>query len=198
MLPDANASGVHAAPPEPVGGGGAEPLAELAERCFYRVEGWWTFELCMRRHVRQFHAEGDAVLSEFMLGLFSEADTAAAAAAGVPGGRYHAHFFSEGTPCDLTGGRRNTEVRFVCAPEGSQAAAVVLAGGSFIESIKEPSTCTYVLTFATPLLCQHDAFRVAEPAVATIACTPLGPALEGAPGGDHAAGGEGLVAHEEL
>ena len=181
MLPDVNASSVHAASPEPAAASAAEQLAELGERCFYRVEGWWTFELCMRRHVRQFHAEGDAVLSEFMLGLFSEAETAAAAAASPPPGspaaaRYHVHVFSEGTPCDITGKRRSTEVRFLCAPEGSQAAAVVLAGGSFIESIKEPSTCTYVLTFATPLLCKHDAFRVMEPTVSTIACTPLGPA----------------------
>jgi hypothetical protein len=29
----------------------------LADKCFYRQEGWWVFEFCFRRHVRHFHWE---------------------------------------------------------------------------------------------------------------------------------------------
>ena len=48
----------------------------------------------------------------------------------------------------------------------------------FVESIKEPTTCHYVLTLATPALCAHSAFRHDEPAVAHIRCSPLS---DGAP-----------------
>lgn len=43
----------------------------------------------------------------------------------------------------------------------------------FVESIKEPTTCHYVLTLSTPALCAHTAFRHDEPAVAHIRCSPL-------------------------
>ena len=46
-------------------------------RCFYRLEDWWTYELCYEKHVRQFHKEKDVLTSEFLLGLYegSETDT---------------------------------------------------------------------------------------------------------------------------
>jgi hypothetical protein len=40
------------------------------ERCFYRVDGWWTYELCVNKHVRQFRQEGNTVEQEYILGLF--------------------------------------------------------------------------------------------------------------------------------
>ena len=42
-----------------------------------------------------------------------------------------------------------------------------------MESIKEPTTCHYVVTLATPALCAHDAFRHDEPTLAHIKCSPL-------------------------
>ena len=151
-------------------------------------------------------------MSEFILGLFD--DNATSSMLGdqtvkeetSPSGtatRYHAHHFTGGTPCDLTGRNRSTEVRFVCAPDagggsgsggaGSTAPAEPPAGkrlvsgdaggapgvqppsvgAHFVESIKEPTTCHYVLTLATPALCAHAAFRQDEPTVAHIRCIPL-------------------------
>ena len=89
---------------------------------------------------------------------------------------FHAHVFKNGTPCDLTGGARTTEVRFVCAPEAGAASTAALPQPSealplhYIESVKEPTTCHYVLTFATPLMCKHAAFRVEEAPVSHIRC----------------------------
>ena len=88
---------------------------------------------------------------------------------------FHAHVFANGTACDLTGEPRSTEVRFVCAPEASAAPAPGAA--HFIESVKEPVTCHYVLTLATPLLCTHAAFRVEEAPVAHIRCRAAAPAV---------------------
>ena len=40
--------------------------------CLYRNEEWWTFELCYKNHVRQFHKEQNQVVSEYSLGTFQE------------------------------------------------------------------------------------------------------------------------------
>ena len=100
------------------------PIAKLLEplgvSCFYRVEGWWTYEFCHRTRVRQFHQEGDKITNEYNLGLFDVLGTttagdvnAATLAEGMEfteetGGvglgaieRYHAHVFTGGTKCDL-------------------------------------------------------------------------------------------------
>ena len=99
----------------------------------------------------------------------------------------------------------------MCPPDSASASGVVSgdAGLStasqpaahFIESVHEPTTCHYVLTFSTPLLCSHPRFRVQEPPVAHIRCTPL-PSLA-QPEGEGEAAGAGSVAatgsaHEEL
>ena len=34
-------------------------LAPLDALCLYRIEDWWTYELCYAKSVRQFHKEGD-------------------------------------------------------------------------------------------------------------------------------------------
>lgn len=41
-------------------------------RCFYRVEDWWTYELCYQKHVRQFHREKDVLTAEYMLGVYHQ------------------------------------------------------------------------------------------------------------------------------
>ena len=111
---------------------------------------------------------------------------------------YHAHVFANGTACDLTGEPRSTEVRFVCAPEAAatQGGAAVTPA-HFIESVKEPVTCHYVLTLATPLLCAHSAFRVEEAPVAHIRCRAIAHA-DGARDGEpaHARVSDGGVAAE--
>ncbi len=48
-------------------------------RCFYRLEDWWTYELCYEKHVRQFHREKEVLSSEYSLGVYegepAETDT---------------------------------------------------------------------------------------------------------------------------
>lgn len=53
-----------------------------------------------------------------------------------------------GTPCDLTGKERNTEVQFHCHPQG----------GDRIGWIKELTTCSYLMVIYTPRLCSDLAF----------------------------------------
>ncbi|KAJ4768238.1 Protein OS-9 [Rhynchospora pubera] len=68
--------------------------------------------------------------------------------------RYHAHQYTNGTICDLTGFHRETEVRFLCTGSGTQVV---------IGSIKEISSCKYVVTVQAPMLCKHPMFQQERP-----------------------------------
>ena len=51
---------------------------------------------------------------------------------------------------------------------------IIVAAILIIWSIlKEPSTCTYVLKFHTPLLCEHAKFRKVETSFSYIQCNPI-------------------------
>jgi hypothetical protein len=54
-----------------------ELLEPLASACFYRIEGWWTYEFCHKKKVRQYHQEGEAITSEYSLGEYDAAATLA-------------------------------------------------------------------------------------------------------------------------
>lgn len=168
----------------------SELLEPLTSACFYRIEGWWTYEFCHKNKVRQYHQEGQAITSEYSLGEYDARATATLhdtqghfpEAPGSTGSneRFHAHIFSGGTPCDLTDLERQTEVRFVCAPTG---------GINAITAIKEPATCKYTFTFATPLLCHHRSFKVQEKPVSHIKCKAF--SEDGGGGGGGGGGEEG-------
>ena len=53
----------------------SELLEPLGNSCFYRVEGWWTYEFCHKKKVRQFHQEGEEIVNEYNLGEFSAKET---------------------------------------------------------------------------------------------------------------------------
>ena len=70
----------------------ASYLKSLAGTCFYRLEGWWTYEFCYQKSVRQFHQEKVAgtankpettkVTQDYTLGSFTVSPPKSAAAAG--------------------------------------------------------------------------------------------------------------------
>lgn len=68
----------------------------------------------------------------------------------------------------------------MCAPGGG--------GDHVIASIKEPASCSYVVTVSTPRLCKHPDFRAEPSPVAAIRCIPLGSA--GSTEGGEQQGGE--------
>ncbi|XP_009363922.2 protein OS-9 homolog isoform X1 [Pyrus x bretschneideri] len=151
-----------------------ELLEVLKDQCFIRQEGWWSYEFCYHKRLRQIHVEDDKVVQEFVLGVYD-----AEATAGVNRNlsdistlkdprskdayqRYHAHQFTNGTTCDLTDLQRETEVRFVCSE-----------GRAMINSITEVSTCKYAVTIQCPTLCKHPAFQSERPVWQTIDCNVL-------------------------
>eukprot|EP00697_Spironema_sp_BW2_P000245 gnl/Spiro4/10329_TR5512_c0_g1_i1.p1 gnl/Spiro4/10329_TR5512_c0_g1~~gnl/Spiro4/10329_TR5512_c0_g1_i1.p1 ORF type:complete len:339 (+),score=40.73 gnl/Spiro4/10329_TR5512_c0_g1_i1:93-1019(+) len=154
-------------------------LKPLTGACFHRHEGWWTYELCYQKSVRQFHAEGTfphpsnpkqkmhKIVVEYTLGLYDPVLTAAAR--GIPPTegqpQESIQHFSGGTECDITGKQRSLEVHFKCNPDETT--------GHHIASIHEPATCHYVVQFVTPLLCPLPAFQAKTDPVVAITCSPL-------------------------
>ena len=123
------------------------PLSQLLKpldgACFIRIEGWWTYELCFGKHMRQFHTEGDQVTNDIMLGRYDAStpvrnvdetedgdgvyeDIGGAMAKVIGGasgslGRYTVHYYNEGTPCDIgSQSTRSVEVRLYCGKEKSR------------------------------------------------------------------------------
>ena len=69
--------------------------------------------------------------------------------------------YKGGEPCDITGEPRKTEVRFVCSEASKEG----------ITGMRETATCQYRLTFSTPKLCTHPAFRAPQAPVHHVLCT---------------------------
>jgi protein OS-9 len=151
-----------------------ELLELLKGPCFVRQEGWWSYEFCYQKKIRQVHLEDDKLVQEFVLGEY-DADATAAfnqnhfdtstlkdPRSKDASQRYHAHIYTNGTKCDLTNEPRTTEVRFVCSEPRAM-----------ITSITELSTCKYALTFHCPMLCKHPLFQEERPVSHTIFCNVL-------------------------
>jgi len=120
-------------------------IESLQETCIYRWEGWWTYEFCYGKHVRQFHQEQDgSVPAQFLLG--QDLGTTS----GVPSSDFYSEEYESGSICDLTGKHRTCEVRFYCSSQGDV---------SVFTSIKEPSSCNYIIRIDTPLLCKHPKYK---------------------------------------
>ncbi|CAA7022934.1 unnamed protein product [Microthlaspi erraticum] len=138
-----------------------ELLELLNEKCLIRQEGWWSYEFCHQKEVKQLHVDGEKVVQEFYLGIFDPEATAAfnqnVSADALQ--RYHSHIYTNGTICDLTGTPREVEVRFVCAETKAM-----------VTSITELSTCKYALTVQCPTLCKHPLFQLEKPVSHTIHC----------------------------
>ncbi|KAJ0984318.1 hypothetical protein J5N97_002674 [Dioscorea zingiberensis] len=151
-----------------------DELIDVLDKCLYRHEGWWSYEFCNHKYVKQFHLEDEKRVQEFVLGIFDPDATAAFNENHSDDSmlkdprsidasqRYHAHQYTNGTMCDLTNQPRETEVRFVCSE------SPVL-----ISSFKEISTCKYSLTVQLSTLCQHPLFQQERPMWHTIHCNEM-------------------------
>lgn len=130
----------------------------------YRHEGWWSYEVCPKKSVRQFHVEQNQPPKpelDFRLG-----NRVAGLEARKINVEQHPKYFSEsfveGTRCDLTGQPRKSEVRYQCNAERLTPQIV---------DISEPSACEYRIVIETATLCEHPLFRPSALSSSVIECT---------------------------
>ena len=147
--------------------------------CLRHREGWWTYELCHMKRVRQFHVVtsedvGDmlragrkqnlpkvgSVSSDFLLGRFLPKHPGALA---IRFGNTFTMTYVDGDRC-WTEERgwvvRETEVRFVCPEAGGtkQQRSSKRLSPYFVD-VFEDQVCHYVVVVAAPAICQIPQFQ---------------------------------------
>ncbi|XP_067901039.1 endoplasmic reticulum lectin 1 isoform X2 [Heterodontus francisci] len=161
-----------------------EPLFKQSS-CSYRIESYWTYEVCHGKHIRQYHEEketGQKVnIQEYYLGAMttpadsetkdstaeqpeeSETEKLKVHTKNIEGQitPYYPVIMGNGTPCSLKQNKpRLTTVMYVCHPEAKHE----------ILSVAEVTTCEYELVILTPLLCSHPKYRFKSSPVNDIFC----------------------------
>lgn len=157
-----------------------------ATSCSYRIEAYWTYEICHGYHVKQYHEEREGKttkVQEYFLGKWDETKTEALEQKikeDFQNGKkfkytkidnvkypYLEMEMSDGTLCDLNNEPRVTRVRYVCYPHGKNE----------IYTLKETSSCNYEAVILTSVLCMHSAFLPEDSDENVINCLPV----EGSP-----------------
>ncbi|KAH8412191.1 hypothetical protein KR009_000442 [Drosophila setifemur] len=130
------------------------PIKEFisGKNCLTGGNGWWKYEFCYGRHVRQFHKDKTSEV-ELFLGYFSEdahrkwANSNPDKGARRPGFTSSIwHHYSKGTHCDRTGLPREVDVKLTCTPVTTSGTAVSMY-------LLEPKTCQYILVVESPTIC---------------------------------------------
>lgn len=119
------------------------------KNCLSGGAGWWKYEFCYGRHVRQFHKDKKSE-TELFLGHFNAASHRQWLKAN-PDKRHQEqsssfwHHYEKGSYCDHTGLPREINVKFTCTSSiGSLPVSMYLL---------EPKTCQYILVFESPMVC---------------------------------------------
>lgn len=165
----------------------SELLESLFKRssCSYRIESYWTYEVCHGKYVRQYHEEketGQVSVQEYFLGNMALKSQSTDKAEEVDSKKtdqetevptkniegqltpYYSVEMGNGTPCTLKQNQpRSTSVLYVCHPEAKHE----------ILSVAEVTTCEYEVVVLTPLLCDHPKYRFKTSPVNAIFCQAL-------------------------
>ncbi|KAL8611145.1 hypothetical protein ACOMHN_064435 [Nucella lapillus] len=166
--------------------------------CSYRLESYWTYELCHGKHLRQYHEVKDqgpkSKLQEYFLG-FGHSNTE------TPGSKTSSGDTAEVTPAVKESPSKDKNIKHrrvdgvdlpyyeVVMRDGTpcdltqqlRMTRVLYVcqpdGHGEVYELKETSTCEYEVMVLTSVLCSHPLFRPKNPPVNKISCH----ALAGAP-----------------
>ncbi|XP_073484664.1 endoplasmic reticulum lectin 1 [Aquarana catesbeiana] len=160
-----------------------EPLFRQTS-CSYRIESYWTYEVCHGKHIRQYHEEkeaGQTRIQEYYLGNMVKKSSHDSGDRRHEGGKaeskriptkniegqmtpYYPLEMSDGTPCSLKQNLpRSSTVMYICHPEAKHE----------ILSVAEVITCEYEVIILTPLLCTHPKYRFKTSPINDIFCQSL-------------------------
>ncbi|CEG45976.1 RxLR-like protein [Plasmopara halstedii] len=115
---------------------------ELEGRCVLATFGWWTYEICYKKEVRQFHQEPDGSRpSDWSMGKYSQNSQDMA-------DKEVLQYYSGGQHCDENGEMRSTIVLYSCCDARPKEIT--------IEKVDEPALCMYLINVCVPRLCTVD------------------------------------------
>ncbi|CAG9865300.1 unnamed protein product [Phyllotreta striolata] len=161
------------------------PLFSPNQPCSFRLESYWTYQVCHGRKVRQYHEdrEGKTMrLHEYVIGKWDsdyyetllektkerEKDRTLPPpvkkieSINLP---YYEIVMENGTQCSLKNNNkpRTTKVLYVCYIHGKHE----------IYSVDEPQSCVYEIIILSPLLCAHPKYKPKESGENKINCAPV-------------------------
>ncbi|KAM4772569.1 endoplasmic reticulum lectin 1 isoform 2-T2 [Rhinophrynus dorsalis] len=161
-----------------------EPLFKQSS-CSYRIESYWTYEVCHGKHIRQYHEEKETGqklnIQEYYLGNMMKSPADAGEnpdqnqgteshndirTKNIEGQRtpYFPVEMGNGTPCSLKQNEpRSSTVMYICHPEAKHE----------ILSVAEITTCEYEVVILTPLLCRHPKYRFRTSPINDIFCQSM-------------------------
>ncbi|ORX61091.1 hypothetical protein BCR36DRAFT_365674 [Piromyces finnis] len=141
--------------------------------CIVFNQEWWNYEFCYKKYITQFHEAKPTDPPEhnmhFYLGKYPTEEELEnpdfeykkeAYIRGPFGKNYITQMNINGSQCDITGKPRQTELRFFCGDREQ------------ITSVKEISTCNYVVTVNTPKICDSPGFETKK-SINSISCHPI-------------------------
>merc|ERR1712130_213833 len=141
------------------------PTKAGKQQCSYRLETYWSYEVCHGKYVRQYHEEkvkGGTQTTEYFLGKYDK--PVSFDPEKVPKTRdevkkknidgiqttYWELVMDGGTACELKPGQgRRTKVHYICNPN---------AFHNEILSVTETSTCEYEIVILTSALCSSPLY----------------------------------------
>lgn len=154
--------------------------------CSYKLESYWTYELCHGRYVRQYHEdrEGKKIkMQEYYLGTLDTAQKSKLSTyydeqtndpnkkLNIPIKKidginmpYVEVEMIGGTMCDLNNKPRTIKVLYVCYKHGKHD----------VYSLKETMTCEYEAIVLSPVLCNHPDYKPQDTGENEITCQSVG------------------------
>jgi hypothetical protein len=140
---------------KPVPGATAKKIHELlGGACTMSGKGWWVYEACWGRQIRQYHQDAnDKIETEYALGLGPSHQIKKGATKDLTFGEsplygmYASAMYFNGTECDLTKEPRETEVRVACPGEDAESPLAMT-------EISETATCKYLVVIQSLKACE--------------------------------------------
>jgi len=115
--------------------------------CIVAIKDWWTYEVCYKREVKQYHLEGDVASGEvIMLGTYNPDRINK-----DQNKTFYSQWYDSGSKCDVTGKMRETEVRFVCYEAAIQ---------EVIAEVFEVHSCEYRVIIYSSKICSIKSMRI--------------------------------------
>lgn len=141
------------APPPPLVDTSPVESFLAGKNCLHGGTGWWKYEFCYGKSVKQYHVEKDGGKATINLGRFDKlkhinwiSQHRNKLPKPLEQRTYLTHLYSGGDMCDKTGIQRKTEVKLKCLKDSSNINAVSLY-------LLEPKYCEYILGVESPLIC---------------------------------------------
>lgn len=127
------------------------------KNCLTGGTGWWKYEFCYGKYVRQFHVDKFGSKTSILLGVFDEKAHKEflqlhpeKRPKPIAQRKQITHFYNLGGTCDKTGQQRQTEVVLKCLENAPSRSTVSLY-------LLEPKVCSYILGVESPLICDFIA-----------------------------------------